>query len=250
MKNIFIGFLLLSFTTMHAQEKLELGNQDGIYVTCEFTKISDNGKKDKYVCSVRAENRNNYDVYYTVALIKDANGAEVVNSAEGFSQVSVRNSTGLFGSGIFGAQQTLKGQETKFKTTDNKMLFMIGRGQFISSEFDFHVLKGEKPIITNTFSKSLQKSGFFEVVLNEAMVNGNWVANCGTVQMNLVMTTNERKETIIQQEVNGRRNTWIKINDYSFEKMNDRSVTITFNRSDNTFLYSNTDGVICSWMKK
>lgn len=68
-----LRFLFLTVTTIFyssliAQTKSTLNNQDGIQVSYELTKIEDGSKKDTYLVVLKAENTNDHDVYYSVPL--------------------------------------------------------------------------------------------------------------------------------------------------------------------------------------
>ncbi|MBK7559410.1 MAG: hypothetical protein IPI54_14650 [Chitinophagaceae bacterium] len=81
-----------------------------------------NSKKETYLAIIKAENRNDYDVFYSVPLTIQANGSKNIGilQSKGFSQISVRNGTGLLGD-----YQTLVGTETNLVTNDNFILFII-----------------------------------------------------------------------------------------------------------------------------
>jgi hypothetical protein len=238
---------LFFYSFSQAQDKLTLNNQDGIYVTYELTKIEEGSKKDTYLAVVKAENKNDYDVFYSIPLTKQANGSTAISILENklFAQSSVRNSTGLFGDNI-----NLTGQETKLITNDNKILYSISKGNFITAEKEFKVKKGAKPILTNTFLLPLKSIDNFDIAVNEATINGDWISNCGNIQMTLTMAKNEKNETVIQQLINGKQNIWRKTTANTFEKLNDKTTTLSYNKQNNSFSYSTTDGVSCVWTKK
>jgi len=238
---------LFFYSFLQAQDKVSLNNQDGIHVSYELTKLNEGSNKDTYLAVIKAENKNDYDVFYGIPLVKQANGTTSISILENklFAQSSVRNSTGLFGDNI-----NLTGHETKLFTNDNKILYTIPKGEFITSEKEFKVKKGVKPILTNTFLMSLKSIDNFDVALNEATVNGDWTSNCGNIQMALTIGKNERGETVIQQLINGKQNLWKKATSNTFEKVNDINAKLSYNKQNNSFNYSTTDGVSCMWTKK
>jgi hypothetical protein len=240
-----ISFFFYSF--LQAQDKVILNNQDGMYVSYELTKIDAGTKKDTYLVVVKAENKNDYDVFYSVPLTKQANGSNAVSILENklFAQSVVRNSTALFGDNI-----NLAGQETKLITNDNRILYSISKGNFITAEKEFKVKPGVKPIITNTFLLPLKSIDNFDIAINEAAINGDWNSNCGNMQMTLTLTKNEKNETVIHQLVNGKQIVWRKTTANTFEKLNDSTTTLSYNKQNNSFSYSTTDGVSCLWTKK
>ena len=90
----------------------------------------------------------------------------------------------------------------------------------------------------------------FDLAVNEGIVNGDWIANCGNIQMSLVMMKNEKNELVIQQSVYGKKNIWKKTTANTFQKAEDKTSILSYNKKDNNFTYSNEDGVICSWNRK
>lgn len=235
------------YSFLWGQDRLLLNNQDGIYVTYELTKLETTSKKDTYTAIVRAENKNAYDVFYGVPLLKQANGTTAfsISANKSFSQTSVRNATGLFGENI-----NLTGNQTTLVTNDNKLLFSIPKGEFITLQKEFKVKTGIKPILSNEFLVPLKKIDFFTIELDETLINGVWVSDCGNVQMVLTLVRNQNGKTVIQQSVNGKLNNWVKTNTILFEKSTDNTVTLSFNKQAASFTYFNTDGVFCTWRKQ
>lgn len=242
-----ISFLFFFSTAIQAQDKIALNNQDGIFVSYELTKIESGSKKDSYLAVVKAENKNDFDIYYAVSQSLQTSGTTTssILGNTAFAQISVRNATGLFGGGA-----SLAGQQTKMVTNDNKVLFSISKGSFVTSEREFKVKTGEKPVITNSFLLPLKQIDNFDLAISEAMVNGDWIADCGKIQMALSLSKNEKNEPIIQQLINGRKNIWKKTTANGFEKLNDNTTTLSYNKQNNSFTYSNTDGVVCTWVRK
>lgn len=234
---------------LNAQETYVLNNQDGIYVTYELTKLESSSKKDSYLVVVKAENRNNEDVYYGVPQYKIGYGTSQTSAAnnQAFAQSSVRNSTEFLGDYAF---IPLKGNITRLVTSDNQILFMLGRGNTVTSEKKFKVKTGIKPVLTNSFLVQLKPISYFDLAVSEEMVNGDWISSCGNVLMSLTLTRNENGETIIRQLLNGKQNIWRKVGSNTFEKIFDRNATLTYNKVNNSFSYSTTDGVLCSWSRR
>lgn len=249
MKLILTVILQLFFLNAFCQEKIELKNQDGVFITCELTKLSNaKDKKDKYLFSIKAENKNDYAVYYEVPVTKSKIGDQEYESygSKSFAEVNARNSIGF----LNGSAEGIVGQETQLRTNDNKVLFTIPKGEFITTESKFSFKKGEKPIITSIFKKSMRKLDFFDIAINETFINGEWTSNCGSISMTLALIENAQNETILQQTISGKINEWRKINANSFEKISDKNITLTYNKQNQTFVYSTTDGVSCIWTKK
>jgi hypothetical protein len=240
-------FSLFICSFLMSQDKTPLNNQDGIYVTYELTKIETTSKKDTYIAVVKAENKNTYDVFYGVPLLKQANGTTTasISANKSFAQTSVRNATGLFGENI-----NLTGNQTTLITNDNKLLFSVPKGEFITLQNEFKVKSGIKPVLSNQFLVPLKKIDFFTIELDETLINGVWVSDCGNVQMVLTLIRDQNGKTVIQQSVNGKLNNWVKTNTILFEKSTDYTVTLSFNKQAASFTYFNTDGVSCTWRKQ
>lgn len=129
-------------------------------------------------------------------------------------------------------------------------MYAISKGSFVTAEKEFKVKKGANPIITNTFLMPIKSIENFDVAVNEATINGDWVSNCGDIQMTLTITKDEKGETVIQQLVNGKQIIWRKNTVNTFEKVNDTTTVLSYNKQNNNFSYSTTDGVSCLWTKK
>lgn len=61
---------------------------------------------------------------------------------------------------------------------------------------------------------------------------------------------NERSQVQLVQMINGKQQVWQMISENIFEKINDKSASLTYNKTGNIFTYTNVDGVICMWNKK
>ncbi|RYE29026.1 MAG: hypothetical protein EOP48_32935 [Sphingobacteriales bacterium] len=230
-----------------AQEKINLNSQDGIHVSYELTRIDSGAKKETYLAVLKAENKNDFDVYYGIPLTKHPNGTIAVNILQGemFSQASVRNGTGMFGDNI-----NLKGNVTRISTNDNFLLYNIPKAGFVTAEKEFKVKAGAKPIITNTFLVPLKSIDQFDIAMNAQSINGDWVSSCGNMQMTLTYAKDDKGNIVLQQLINGKQNIWTKTSANSFAKSNDNSTTLSYNNQNNSFSYSTTDGVSCVWSRK
>lgn len=239
--------LLLSFFFLPAQEKTELNSQDGIFVSYTLTRIETGAKKDTYLAMVKAENRNSTDLYYSIPLTRLPNGKMGIAPLQSlsFSNVVVRNSTGLFGD-----HADLKGTETNLLTEDGSVLFLIARNSTVTSEKEFKVKTGTTPILTNSFLFSTKPLNYFNIAMNEDMITGDWISSCGSSQMALTMTQNELGETFVQQSVNGKKFLWKKRSANTFERLGNPAITLSFSKVHGTFNYSTDDGVSCEWTRK
>lgn len=242
--------LMSSFVTS-AQTSGTLNSQDGITVTYEVSKVSDNNdKKDKYIIVATAVNTNEYDLYYAVPMTKGTDGKYKLNSFDNksFCEVSSKNATGIMG--FLGESAKLTGEETSINTRGNEVLFRVRKGQTIRADVKFSVKIGQTPIVSNNFRMRLKRMEEFDLPINNSVVNGQWEANCGNVRMNLVLVKNDLGQTMITQTVNGKQQVWFMVSENYFEKPGDKSASLTYNKSANIFTYTNVDGVICIWSKK
>ena len=249
-KTIITGFLVSTVLFLNAQTKGELNSQDGITVRYELNKRSSSDKKDKYSLVVTVVNTNDYDLYYSVPMMKQPDGQYKLNSFENkaFCEAGSTNSTGLMS--VLGDKVKIVGQQTGLITQNNEVLFKISKGQSITSDVKFTVKPGENPIITNSFRVGLKKLELFDVGINGLFINGTWVGNCGNIPMGLSLSKSPTGQTILNQTVSGRQQTWIMVSDNIFEKSNDKNATITYNRTGNVFTYTHVDGVVCIWTKR
>ena len=248
MKTKFLLPTLFLFTSLlsFAQENVIIGTKDNVEISYQLTKLETNAKKDRYLISVTAQNKNNYNLYYPVVFIKNADGSETLSPliATGFSKIVIRNSTGWFGDG-----KQVAGNLTTLKTENNEVLFNMEKDKIYNFETEFNVKHDDKPIITNSYNSSLRKLEEYNLVINDTFVNGMWVSNCGNNVISLSLLDESGKK-IILQSVNGKQIRWIKASNTNFIKENDTNSTLTYSKTDNKFLYSSSDGNNCEWTKK
>lgn len=245
-----ITLLAISNYKANSQVKADLNSQDGITVSYELTKQSENDKKDKYILVVTAINTNDFDLYYAVPMLKQPDGQYKLNSFENksFCEASCSNSTGLMS--VLGDKAKLSGQETSFITKNNEVIFKIGKGQRITADAKFTVKPGQQPIITNSFRGALRKLDQFDIGMNAQFINGTWVGNCGNIPMGLSYSKSPTGQNQVTQIINGRQQVWLMVSENVFEKPNDKTATLTYNKAGNVFTYTHNDGVICIWSKK
>lgn len=248
MKNKLLITALFLFTNAltFAQENVIIGTKDNVEISYQLTKLESNAKKDKYLISVTAQNKNNYNLYYPVIFFKNANGSETLSPLipTGFSKIVIRNSTGWFGDG-----KQVSGLETTLKTENNEVLFNVENNKIYNFETEFNVKHDDKPIITNTYGSTLRKLEEFNIAINDTFINGVWVSNCGNNSLALSLL-DENGTKIILQSVNGNQIRWINTSTTNFTKENDNNSTLTYSKTDNKFLYSSSDGNNCEWTKK
>jgi hypothetical protein len=141
MKRLIILFFLLASSNIYAQESV-LSEQDGVVLSQNLSKLQNGEKKDTYLLSVKATNKNSYDVFYQ----GPKNGVNPF-----FSEVTVRNLNEYI---------YLIASESKLMTTEGK-LFYIKAGGTINGEKEFKIAKGVTPIITSKFLNELKQVSEF-----------------------------------------------------------------------------------------
>jgi len=246
---IIIALLLLLLLTINvsAQEEKVLGSKNGIKITYQLLLEQEGKKKDKYILIVNAINDTQSNLFYEVPLSKDTNGKwilPIIPEQKGFTKISVRNSTGLFGNG-----QSIIGDQTKLLTTNNSILYEIKRGEIYTQETTFKVRKGNKPLITNLFSKTLKDLEVFDLQLSADMLKGDYLSSCGNLKVNINVSNSPEKGDYLIQTTNGKQFLWLRSSETTFTRENSQDFTLTFNKDNNTYNYSTSDGISCSWTK-
>lgn len=245
---LFIIVTLFLSLNIFGQEEKKLNSKDGIDISYQLIMEEEGSKKDKYILIVNAVNNSNEDLYYPVTLIKNTSGELSLppfNENLGFTKILVRNSTGLFGDG-----QSVGGEQTTFFTTKDEIIFIIKKGNVYSAETTFKVKNGAKPLITNTFTKTFNDLSTYDLKLTAAMVTGDFISTCGNIRINLnVLNDTVRGEYLIQT-TNGNQFIWIRKSENSFARENSNDYTLTFNKKNNSFLYSTADGMSCDWKRE
>lgn len=249
---VFILTLLSSmfFFNAQAQTSGTLNGRDGITLKYELSKIDDKDKKDQYVVVFTAINTNDYDLYYAVPMMKQKDSTYKLNSFENksFCDLVVKNSTGL--KSLIDNRAKVSGMETQFTTRTNEVLFKISKGQTMSGDLKFYVKSDQIPVLTNEFRTTLRKLDEFDIGINALFINGAWEMSCGNTRMSLSLIKTERGQVQLVQLVNGKQQVWHMVSENVFEKINDKSATLTYNKIGNIFTYSNIDGAVCMWNKR
>lgn len=250
MKSKFTIIAALLFYTfkISAQEEKVLATKNGIKISYQLLLEKEEKKKDKYILIVNAVNETNSNLYYEIPLIKDQNGnwdLPYLPEESGFTKIEVRNSTGLFGNG-----QSIIGDQTSSMTTNNSILFEIKSGEIYSQETTFRVKTGDSPLITNSFSKTIKNLELFDLQLSADMLNGDYISSCADIKININAYNSPEKGDYLIQTTNGKQFFWIRSSETSFVRENSQGYTLTFNKNDNSYTYSTSDGITCIWKKK
>ncbi|MCF6182301.1 hypothetical protein [Lutibacter sp.] len=245
---LFLIITLISFTKLISQQEKRIAVKDSVEITYQLLLKGHSSKKDKYILIVNAINKSNTDKFYTAPMAKSAREGHVTatqSGDSGFTRIKVRNSTGLFGNGA-----SIKGEFTDLITTDNEAIYVIRKGDIYTQETSFRVLRGDIPLITNTFTKIFEDLSRYDLRLTPKMINGDYVSNCGNIRLNLNTSKDETGRDIVIQTINGKQFIWIRRSEDTFVRKNNcNEATLTFNKTTNSFQYSTVDGVYCDWVK-
>jgi hypothetical protein len=240
--------ILLSANNVSSQEEIILANRDGVKISYQLILEDAGKKKDKYILIVQAENISDVDLYYSVRLTNNEDGTwslPIIPEEIGFTKIKVRNSTGLFGNG-----QSIFGDETPFVTTNDYILYELKIGNMYVEETIFKLKSGEKPLITNSFTKSLKEIEEFDIKIFSKMLNGNYISSCGNIVVNISAESSPERGDYLLQTTNGKQFVWIRKSETTFIRENGSGYSLTFNKTDKTFTYSTADGISCIWKKE
>jgi hypothetical protein len=224
-------------SNISAQSKTIEENPD-FDVRITLSKLESDSKKDKYLMEVSLVNKRDYDLYYAVA---KGDGDQNTRSALG--SLKVHNATGLIKS------TAVSGTPTRWETTNNEMLMQLGKNATLKTQFKFSVPKGNQPVVTYTGVNAPKKLEDFSLRLNAALVNGTWNSSCLTAPITLSYVDTGAVHYILQT-INGRYIKWIKQTENTFARAESFGTTLSFNRSNGQFFYTNTDGIFCVWRKE
>ena len=248
MKKLFLIVLVLTSYTIFSQEEKVLSVKYGVKITYQLVLEEEGGKKDKYILIVNATNNSSNDLYYPIKIETD-DTVKALNSlmtgSTGFTKIKVRNSTGWFGDG-----KSISGASTDFITVNNNRLYKLNAGGVYSQETTFKVRHGKKPILTNSFSKVLQKLDAFNLAITPQMLTGNYVSSCGNTAISITAKKSQDKGDHLIQATNGKQFIWLKTADGSFKRENNNGITLTYNKSTASYTYATLDGISCNWSKK
>jgi len=245
---LFIVAVLILFSIKgFSQEEIKLAKKNGVKITYQLLLKEEGKKKDKYILIVNAVNETETDLLYKVPLSKnDENEWElpIIPEELGFTKIKVRNSTGIFGNG-----QSIIGEQSQYLTSGNSRLFVIRSGEIYSHETTFKVKSGDIPLITNSFSRSFKTLNNFDLKISSKMLNGDYTSSCGNIKLNISLQKSDDKGEYLIQTTNGKQFVWIRSNETTFSRENNSDYSLTFNKNNNTYTYSTSDGISCIWTK-
>jgi hypothetical protein len=239
---LYLGFISQIF----GQNAVEIANVDNVKIQYSLTRLESKETKEKYLIQVNVVNNNNYPMYYVVPGIVNEDKSVTMDPLNlNFAKIKIRNSTGLFGDGI-----GLSGDNSNMKTISNGFLFALMPGKIYNFETTFKVKTGDLPLVTNTVKSNLNKLSNFDVKINSANINGIWSSTCSSMDLSLTFEENIGGISYIIQSVNGKQSKWLKQTEMNFTRENDNSTTLTYQKANNTFLFSSSDGISCTLTKK
>ena len=246
LKGLSFALFFVSFGSLFGQNSVEIANIDNVKIQYSLTKLESKETKEKYLIQVNVINNNSYPMYYVVPGLVAQDKSIVIDVLNlNFAKIKIRNSTGLFGDGI-----GLSGDNSNMKTINNGFLFVLMPGKIYNSETTFKVKTGEDPLVTNTVKANLNKLLNFDVKINSTNVNGIWSSTCSSMDLSLTFEENIGGISYIIQSVNGKQSKWLKQTEMNFTRENDNSTTLTYQKANNTFLFSSSDGISCTLTKK
>jgi hypothetical protein len=239
---LYLGFISQIF----GQNAVEIANVDNVKIQYSLTRLESKETKEKYLIQVNVVNNNSYPMYYVVPGIVNEDKSVTMDPLNlNFAKIKIRNSTGLFGDGI-----GLAGDNSNMKTISNGFLFALMPGKIYNFETTFKVKTGDLPLVTNTVKSNLNKLSNFDVKINSANINGIWSSTCSSMDLSLTFEENIGGISYIIQSVNGKQSKWLKQTEMNFTRENDNSTTLTYQKANNTFLFSSSDGISCTLTKK
>jgi len=244
---LILSMIVFLINTIKAQDEVVLTEQNGIKISYKLLLEDKGSKKDKYVLIAKIENIGDVDKYYSVPLEQQDDGTMAISALTNlsFAKISVRNATGMFGGGL-----TVNGEQTKYITTGNNILFVLKKGIIVNGESKFKVKTGQTPMITNSFTKSLSELKDFNIKIFSNLLNGNYISSCGNFILNIsAEKTAENGEHLIQT-VNGKQFIWTRKSETTFTRKGCSGFSLTYNKGSKSFTYSTTDGIVCEWKKE
>ncbi|NDC76767.1 MAG: hypothetical protein EBZ67_02665 [Chitinophagia bacterium] len=222
-------------------------SRDGIIARYTLQLLEKGDRNDRYRVVLTAENTNPYEVLYGKPVRKQPDGSMGMNTGDdrSFARVRIYNSSGF--EGFLGQTASLAGEDTRLQAEGDVQLFRIAAGVALRTEMDFTVRSGKTPNMLLMLDGGIKKRDDFRVRSGMTGSSGNWVSDCGAIGMFLTITKNTAGQTILEQTVNNRRQTWVQVSEGIFEKAGDNTARVTYNKAVNIYTYSNEDGATCIW---
>lgn len=235
--NILTIFAATLFCIKGSDAQQTLFEYDGLNISTSIQKLEAGGKKDKYLMQVKILSKEK-DLYYPASMTLNSRTKklQVSNKTLGFAKV--QNATGLFKS------KGIDGEISPYRSEDGSILYVFKQGKTYTEEDKFKVLTGNEPIITYNESKTVHPLDYYNLMVDGSMVAGNWSSTCSDGTITIAYSDTGKTDYITLNATN-RIIKWNRRNAQSFEK-NDRTATISYNKSDKSLIYINTDGIRCA----
>ncbi|MFT5913653.1 MAG: hypothetical protein ACJAWV_000199 [Flammeovirgaceae bacterium] len=240
---IFFGFAQKA----NAQEKKSLGNFNGVEISYMIQYLSTDEKKnaskskDKYQLTTYATNQSGADLF--------CNGATV-------GGVKVANAKSLTKTARASAIQS------RFKNADGTQLFKLLAGATVQNSSKITVPKGATPVVSYEAGCNFQTLDKFQILVDNAIVNGTWRREKGAGNMTLTYIL--ASDIVQQQGSDGNTVVWYRVGPNTFqrtlrgatsgvrEEVSDEnqvySAKIVFVGMDK-IMYTNSDGISVTFLK-
>ena len=240
---------ILGLSNANAQDRISLGNHNGIEVsyTIQFLGSIDKKKaeksRDEYQITVWSVNNTGNELYCTSS---NTGGARVANAK------STRKTARA---GAVNSQ---------LMTITDQTLYVFKVGATVQGTAKIKTQKGIKPVVTYDQACNFQPLNNYNIKATAGLVNGSWKVENGTTAMQLSFINGET-ETIQQQAPDGKIIVWYKVGPKTFQRtlsgasanLNDPTVDsnqtcsakITF-IGMNRIQYTNTEGISINWIKQ
>ncbi|MGB0526025.1 MAG: hypothetical protein ACPGJS_23795 [Flammeovirgaceae bacterium] len=244
--------VIMSVTPTQAQEKISLGNHNGISVsyTIQFLGSIEKKKADKsrdeYQITVWTVNNTGKDIFCT-------------SSSTGGARVANAKST----------RKTARAAaiNAQLITTQGNSLFVFRQGATLQGTAKIRTQKGVEPVVTYDQACNFQALANYDIQASAGLVNGSWKVENGTTAMQLtfIAGTDGAEATINQQAPDGKIVVWYRVGPKTFQRalsgssknLNDATVDanqtytakITF-IGMNRIQYTNTEGITINWIKQ
>jgi hypothetical protein len=231
-----------------AQNSVLLGNKDGLEITYTAQKTGEEDKKDKWSITVTVINRAGETLYYPVRARRNADGTYMIESSlsEPFAQCKINNTQGFLATNLI----ELKGDRTGlFTQVNNSLLYKIDMDRTYQFTKTISIKKGENPSVSINYMQDAagyNRFGSSIGITDPGAIAGQYNTTCGTLTFYLSLINNG---TVIQQSFFGKNIRWLKGDGARYYKEGSPNTYIIYNRSRNSFSYSNEEGMACEWMR-
>jgi len=233
-KSIFILGIAFLIQPMFGQQLLF--ESDGLRIEGTVMLLEKGDKKDKYLLQIKTISTQQ-DCYYPASMTVHSKTKKKIISNKTMGSVKIQNATGLFNS------ESIDGDISEYKTEDGTALMVFSKDKVYAEEQKFKVPAGIEPVITFTEKKTVKRLDGYDLKLDGKVLDGNWVSDCiqGAIQLNYRDTG--VTDFLLVQYAN-QQSKWNRRSAQVFQK-SDASATVTYDKSSNSLIYYNNDGIRC-----